>query len=221
MKSKILSLFITLISLSCFGQNKPNVAFAGTWDDQLSHYNYGITIFTNYVNRYDIDFNCEEYLINYIKQRLSSKYNFVEMPSDIPVFEIKNKFNSYDVQKNSLHLLDSLKNHQIDYVIRIENVKINYWGGELPISGWGIFSHAKFTKAFVSYYLSMIDVANARFGKDMKRDLRPDDLWIDNFKASNKASNRLTPEELSPVVDLLKKITKTLVDEILPYWFPL
>ncbi len=217
MKSLILSILLVFIAVFTFSQNKPNVAIVSTFDDRMTHYHYGLTIITNYINYYNLDFDCNEYMIDYIKKKLSYKYNFVELPTGIPVMGIKEKFNSYEVSKKSLYLLDTLKNHSIDLVIRIQNWQGSV-AGILPFTGWGIHTYRGSSFVYACFKLTILNVGQAKFGPEIWFDPEEDTIGVAEIKAKSKKEILLTPEELSFVPDPIMQITSKILDRILPKW---
>lgn len=218
MKSLVCSVLLILSSFYSWSQNKPNVAFISTFDNSMSHYHYGFTIITNYINKYNFDFNCNEFIINYIKQKLSYKFNFVELPPNIPVLDVKEKFNSYEVSKKSYYLLDSLKSHDIEFVIIIQNRLRSLAGGNLNYSGWGVFSYGEGSFAYSSFKLNILNVSIARFGPELPFIESDHTVGIEEIKASNKKDVLFTDDQLSIITPKLMFVTSRVVDQIIPLW---
>ncbi len=218
MKKLIISTLLILISVCGFCQQKGNACIVSTLEDEMTHTHYGITIATNYVKTYDIDFNCNEYIINYIKQKLAYKFNFVELPANIPVMGIYEKFNSYEIQKKSLYLLDSLKNHNISYVIRIQNV-----GGSCSLLAngsyfnWGLFTYGKLSFVYAAFSASIIKVNEAKCGPSIRYLSDEDYIMLKGIKAPKK-DERLSPEMLALIPAPIIRSVNRILDEILPKW---
>lgn len=219
MKQLIIYSLFLLYSTCGFSQQKANVAIVSTLENEMTHTHYGLTIFTNYINTYDIDFNCNEYIINYIKQKLAYKFNFVEMPSNIPVMGILEKFNSYEIQNKSLYLLDSLKHYNIDYVIRIQKVGCSYSPlGNSFYSNWGIFSYGKASFVYAAFSASIIKVNEAKCGPSIRYLPDEDYIVVKEIKAPKSKDERLSPEILALVPAPIIRSVNRILDEILPKW---
>ena len=219
MKNTLLGILFFLAVNVTWSQKKPNAAIVSTFDDKMTHTHYGITIFTNYVNTYDIDFNCNDHIINYIKQKLSYKFNFVELPARIPVMGIQEKFNSYDIKSKYLYLLDSLKQHNIDYVIRIHPVGCTYpLLGNSYYTGWGIFSYVKSSFVYAAFSASIIKVNEAKCGPSIRYLPNEDYIVMKEIKSPKSKSDLLTPETLDLVPAPIIRLVNRILDEIIPKW---
>jgi hypothetical protein len=219
MKKLIISALFLLISVCGLCQQKANACIVSNLDDKMTHTHYGLTIFSNYVDTYDMDFNCNEYIINYIKQKLAYKFNFVELPANIPVMGIAEKFNSYEIQDKSLYLLDSLKNNNIDYVIRIQKVSFNYpLLGNSIYTNWGLFTYGRASFVYAAFSASIIKVNEAKFGPSIRYLPDEDYIMMKEIRAPKHNDDSLTPEVLALIPAPIIRLVNRILDEILPKW---
>lgn len=224
MKNLLFSLIFVIASLTAYNQEKPKASIISTFDDKMTYYYYGnplMSTLPKFTQQCEIDFNCNKYIIDYIKARFSYKFDFVEFPAAIPIMAIGTKFNSIEVDKKSSYLIDSLKNHNLDYVIYITGMMSNPQGfnnSYLAMSGWGMVSDYMFSTYFAYFGLGILDVRNAVFGESLCFDASVDAICIKTKRVKKKDDFRPTDEELSSVPAPVTRLTKRILDEILPKW---
>ncbi|MEI8047182.1 MAG: hypothetical protein WCI92_07370 [Bacteroidota bacterium] len=223
MKNLLCLILLEIIPFLAFSQNKPNVAIFSRFDDKFSYWYFGDAFcppFTPYTQQYTLDFNCNQYIIDYIHKRLSYKFNFVEIPANIPVLEIREKFHSLDVHKESMYLVDSLRNHKLDYVIVLvgtaDPLKQNNNAGN--IHGWGMISAYKYATYFSYFKLYIINIKGAKFGPELAFDPMVDAISLKTKRIKKKDDYSATPEELSAATAPIIRQTTRLLDEIIPQW---
>jgi hypothetical protein len=202
-----------------WSQNKPKISIINNFDDSLSYYYYGITIFANYVNYYHIGRECKKHINDYIIKYLANKFDFVEIPSNIDKKLIKPPgFFSSKISKNGKYLMDSLLNNHIDYIIRIDNHISSHPVDNLQYSGWGIFARPGYSFFYSSFEISILFVNEGKYKFQTSNDPYSDFIKCEVIKPQKNRNIKLTVEELSQATDPIIKITdKILVGPIFQF----